>query len=151
MPTRAKYVHTNLIARDWKKMARFYCEVFGCEPQGPERDMSGTWLDSLTSLGSPRLTGVHLLLPGYHENGPTLEIFSYDELVKRGVPVVNECGFAHIAFAVDDVDQALQAVIAAGGGAVGKVVTTEVKGVGSLRVVYARDPEGNIIELQKWS
>jgi predicted enzyme related to lactoylglutathione lyase len=48
------------------------------------------------------------------------------------------------------VDQALQAVIAAGGGAVGNVATTKLDGVGVLRVVYARDPEGNIIELQKW-
>jgi catechol 2,3-dioxygenase-like lactoylglutathione lyase family enzyme len=151
MPIRAKYVHTNLIARDWKKMVRFYCDVFGCEPHGPERDMSGAWLDSLTSLRSAHLTGVHLRLPGYHGDGPTLEIFSYDELVKRGMPAVNECGFAHIAFAVDDVDQALHAVIAAGGGAVGKIATTEVKGPGGLRVVYARDPEANIIELQKWS
>jgi lactoylglutathione lyase len=151
MPIRAKYVHTNLIARDWKKMVRFYCDVLGCEPHGPERDMSGAWLDSLTSLRSAHLTGVHLRLPGYRGDGPTLEIFRYDELVRRGMPAVNECGFAHIAFAVDDVDQALHAVIAAGGDAVGKIATTKVKGLGGLRVVYARDPEGNIIELQKWS
>ena len=151
MPIRAKYVHTNLIARDWKQMVRFYCHVFGCERQGPERDMSGVWLDSLTSLRNAHLTGVHLRLPGYQEDGPTLEIFSYAELVKRGMPAVNERGFAHIAFAVDDVDQALHAVIAAGGSTVGKIATTEVEGLGVLRVVYARDPEGNIIELQKWS
>ena len=53
--------------------------------------------------------------------------------------------------AVDDVEQALQAVIAAGGGAVGNIATTKVDGVGVLCVVYARDPEGNIVELQKWS
>jgi len=52
---------------------------------------------------------------------------------------------------VDDVNEALEAVIAAGGGAVGEIATTEVKGVGLLRVVYVRDPEGNIVELQKWS
>jgi len=52
---------------------------------------------------------------------------------------------------VDDVDEALQAVIAAGGSTVGNIVTTEVDGVGVLQVVYARDPEGNIVELQKWS
>ena len=63
----------------------------------------------------------------------------------------NQCGFAHIAFAVDDVNQVLQAVIAAGGGAVGEIATTQVGRVGVLRVVYARDPEGNIIELQKWN
>jgi predicted enzyme related to lactoylglutathione lyase len=52
---------------------------------------------------------------------------------------------------VDNVDEALQAVIAAGGGAVGEIAAAEVKGVGLLRVVYARDAEGNIVELQKWS
>jgi len=26
-----------------------------------------------------------------------------------------------------------------------------VEEVGTLRVVYSRDPEGNIVELQKWS
>jgi len=45
----------------------------------------------------------------------------------------------------------LEAVIAAGGGAVGNIETTKVEGVGTLRVVYSRDPEGNIVELQKWS
>ncbi|PYL59659.1 MAG: glyoxalase [Verrucomicrobia bacterium] len=148
---RAKYVHTNLIARDWKRLVRFYSDVFGCEPKGPERDMSGAWLDSVTSLPNAHLTGVHLRLPGNGDDGPTLEIFSYDELVERGMPMANQCGFAHIAFAVDDVDQALQAVIAAGGGGVGKIATKKVDGVGLLRVVYARDPEGNIVELQKWS
>ena len=151
MPIRAKYVHTNLIARDWKKLVRFYSEVFGCEPKGPERDMSGAWLDQLTSLRNTRLRGAHLRLPGYGNGGPTLEIFNYDQLIDGELPAANRLGFAHIAFGVDDVDQALQAVIAAGGSTVGEIVITQVDGVGVLRVVYARDPEGNIIELQKWS
>jgi catechol 2,3-dioxygenase-like lactoylglutathione lyase family enzyme len=132
-------------------LVSFYTDVFGCEPKLPERDMTGAWLDNVTSLANAHLTGIHLRLPGYAEDGPTLEIFSYDELVERGTPAANQCGFAHIAFAVEDVDQALQAVIAAGGGAVGKVASTEVAGVGLLRVAYARDPEGNIVELQNWS
>jgi predicted enzyme related to lactoylglutathione lyase len=151
MPIRSKYVHTNLIARDWKRLVRFYTDVFGCERKGPERDLSGAWLDSVNAVPNAHLAGVHLRLPGHGEDGPTLEIFSYDKLVDHGVPVANQRGFAHIAFAVDEVDQALQAVIAAGGGTVGKVATTQVDGVGVLRVVYARDPEGNIVELQKWS
>jgi predicted enzyme related to lactoylglutathione lyase len=151
MPIRAKYVHTNLIARDWKRLVRFYTEVFGCEPKGPERDMCGAWLERVNAVPNAHLCGVHLRLPGYGEDGPTLEIFSYDQLIEHELPRANECGFAHIAFAVDDVDQALQAVIAASGGAVGEIATTKVEGVGLLRVVYARDPEGNIVELQKWS
>jgi len=94
---------------------------------------------------------MHLRLPGFDADGPTLEIFNYDKMAARSMPVVNEPGFGHIAFLVDDVDVALAAVLSAGGGAVGHVSKTEVKGVGCLRVVYARDPEGNILELQHWS
>jgi catechol 2,3-dioxygenase-like lactoylglutathione lyase family enzyme len=151
MPIRAKYVHTNLIAKDWRKLVRFYCDVFGCEPKGHERDLSATWLDKVNSVPNARLRGVHLLLPGYDDQGPTLEVFSYDQLIERGLPKANECGFGHIAFAVDNVDEALQAVIAAGGGAVGEIATGEVEGAGLIRLVYARDPEGNIVELQRWS
>jgi len=151
MAIRAKYVHTNLIARDWKRLVQFYSEVFGCQPKGPERDLSGNWLDSVNAIANVHLRGVHLRLPGYGDDGPTLEIFSYDQLIERGLPAANQCGFAHIAFAVNDVDQALQAVLAAGGSAVGDIATTEVNGVGKLHVVYARDPEGNIVELQKWT
>jgi len=147
----ARYVHTNLVARDWRRLAAFYQTLFGCVPALPERDYSGPIFDAGTGIKGARLTGVHLRMPGAVPDGPTLEIFSYDELVERGMPTANRCGFAHLAFAVDDVDQALEAVIAAGGGAVGRVATTDVGGVGLLRVVYARDPEGNIVELQKWS
>jgi predicted enzyme related to lactoylglutathione lyase len=151
MPIRAQYAHTNLIARDWRRLVRFYSEVFGCVAKGPERDLSGAWLDQVTSLRNAHLCGVHLRLPGCDDDGPTLEIFSYEEMVEGQMPAANECGFAHIAFAVDDVDQALEAAIAAGGSTVGDIATTQVDGVGVLRVVYARDPEGNIVELQKWS
>jgi len=113
--------------------------------------MSGAWLDELTSLRDAHFTGVHLRLPGYGDDGPTLEIFSYDRLIESERPEANRCWFGHVALAVVDVDEALEAVIAAGGGAVGNIETTKVEGVGTLRVVYSRDPEGNIVELQKWS
>jgi lactoylglutathione lyase len=151
MPIQAKYVHTNLIARDWRRLVRFYSDVFGCQPKGPERDLSGGWLDGVNAVPKAHLRGIHLRLPGYGDDGPTLEIFNYDQLIERGLPAANQCGFAHIAFAVEDVDEGLRAVIAAGGSAVGDIATTEVNGVGTLRVVYARDPEGNIVELQKWT
>jgi len=28
----ARYVHTNLVALDWRRLAAFYVEVFGCWP-----------------------------------------------------------------------------------------------------------------------
>ena len=85
MPIRAKYVHTNLIARDWERLVRFYREVFGCEPKGPERDLSAAWLDRVNSVPNARLRGVHLQLPGYDDDGPTLEIFS--QFLRGLIPV----------------------------------------------------------------
>src|SRR5438093_13715343 len=126
MPIRAKYAHTNLIARDWKRLVRFYCDVFGCERKGPERDLCAEWLEKVNAVPNAHLRGVHLRLPGYGNNGPTLEIFSYDQLIERELPRSNECGFAHIAFAVDDVDQALHAVIAEAAGPVVEIATGEV-------------------------
>ena len=34
----ARFGHVNVIARDWRRLADFYAEVFGCELVPPERD-----------------------------------------------------------------------------------------------------------------
>ena len=60
-------------------------------------------------------------------------------------------GIGHLAFAVDDVELALGAIVAAGGGAAGEVVKVAVPGAGRITFVYATDPEGNIVELQHWT
>ncbi|MBI5032076.1 MAG: VOC family protein [Chloroflexi bacterium] len=146
----SRYVHTNLIARDWKRLVDFYTRVFGCVIVPPERDLSGQWLDEATNVSHAHLRGAHLRLPGYGDTGPTLEIFQYDEELDPLAPATNRPGYGHIAFLVDDVDAAHAAVIAAGGKAIGKIVAPEIAGAGKIRFVYVADPEGNIIELQKW-
>ncbi len=150
MAMSARYVHTNLIAKDWQRIARFYIEVFGCQPVGPERDQTGEWLDAATGMTGAHLKGQHLLLPGHGPSGPTLEIYTHRETVEQSDPVANRAGFAHIAFLVDDVQAALDAVLAHGGSRLGEISHTQVPGVGGLSVVYARDPELNIVELQSW-
>ena len=77
-----RYVHTNIVARNWEKLAQFYIDVFNCEPVYPERDMSGEWIDRITMIRDVHIEGIHLRLPGY-DNGPTLEIFSYDETMLK--------------------------------------------------------------------
>ena len=150
MRLKARYAHTNLVARDWRKLARFYEEVFGCTPVSPERDFSGPDLEAGTGVPGARLTGVHLRLPGFGEDGPKLEIFNYSLLEERPPTAVNRPGFGHIAFAVDDVAAAREAVLAAGGGTVGEVVTLDVAGP-KVTWCYITDPEGNVVELQSWS
>lgn len=151
MASAVRYAHTNIVARDWQRLARFYTEVFDCRPVGPERDLGVDWLAVATGVPDARLRGQHLLLPGHGDSGPTLEIYTYEQNADRPEPVANRVGYVHLAFEVDDVATVLDAVLAHGGQRLGEVVGTTVPGVGELRITYARDPEGNIIELQSWS
>jgi predicted enzyme related to lactoylglutathione lyase len=144
-----KYVHTNLIARDWKKLSGFYQDVFHCVPVPPQRDLSGQWLETLTGIKNVHIQGEHLLLPGYGENGPTLEIFSYDDMTENE-KALNTVGFSHIAFVVDDVESTLELVKENGGSCVGELVVQKYPNGKTGTFVYCKDIEGNIIELQKW-
>lgn len=145
-----KYVHTNIIAKDWEALARFYVEVFGCRPLMPERDLTGKWLDRLTGINGTHIRGVHLALPGYEEGqGPTLEIFQYNTDTGGTVPAIDRPGFAHIAFAVNDVQACVDDMIAHGGELLGEIAETQV-GERILTVAYAKDIEGNLVEVQKW-
>ncbi len=151
MTIKAKYVHTNLIAEDWRALAGFYQEVFGCVPVPPERDFQGELLEAGTGIPGAHLQGIHLRLPGYTDSGPTLEIFSYTPQAARSIVSVNQPGFAHIAFQVEDVSRARAAVLAAGGKAVGDVVTLTITTGAKVTWCYLADPEGNLIELQSWA
>jgi len=144
-----KYTHTNLVARDWRRLTDFYIKVFGCTPVPPERDLSGEWLDKAAAMHGAHIRGVHLRLPGHRDAGPTLEVFQYDEETEAETPAPNRPGYGHIAFAVDDVEATKEAVISMGGESVGEVVNVELPGVGRLEFAYMRDPEGNVIEIQK--
>jgi len=148
MPTR--YAHTNLVARDWRRLATFYEEVLGCVRVLPERDLSGEWLDRATGLRNARITGVHLFLPGCGDGGATLEIFQYDDVPEPAPSRPNTPGLAHLAFAVEDVEAVAQVVFDHGGSAVGELTTRELPGVGVITFQYVADPEGNVIELQRW-
>jgi predicted enzyme related to lactoylglutathione lyase len=145
----ARYVHTNLIAHDWRALAHFYQELFGCVPVPPERDLSGPDMEAGTGIAGAQLRGIHLRLPGHGAAGPTLEIFNYKHLAERAPTAVNRPGFGHLAFSVEDVTAAREAVLAAGGRAIGEVVTVTLQDGARVTWCYVTDPEGNVIELQR--
>jgi predicted enzyme related to lactoylglutathione lyase len=147
----AKYTHTNLIAHDWRRLAKFYTAVFGCTVVPPERDYHGAEIEALTGIPGVHVEGAHLRLPGYGAAGPTIEIFHYNTLAPAGEVSINRPGFAHIAFEVEDVAQARERVLAQGGSAVGETVALTTQTGRQVLLCYMTDPEGNAIELQRWS
>lgn len=146
-----KYVHTNIIAKDWRALSDFYINVFDCVPLTPERNLSGKWLDDLTKIKNCKIKGIHLAFPGYTE-GPTLEIFSYEpENAYAPIRCLNSIGLAHTAFHVDNVKYILDKLINNGGKTHGELVCNDYGELGVLTVAYASDPEGNFIEIQNWN
>jgi predicted enzyme related to lactoylglutathione lyase len=151
MARNARYVHTNLVARDWQALAGFYQRVFACTVVPPERHFSGPSLDAGTGVQGARIDGIHLRLPGHGATGPTLEVFSYSELAKDAPASVNRPGFGHVAFEVASVPEARDEVLREGGRAVGEIVTLTTADGRRVTWCYVTDPEGNIVELQSWA
>jgi len=146
------FAHTNIIAEDGEKLSDFYKSVFSYTPLSPERNQSGDWLKKGTEVKGTEFQGVHLLLPGHGDSGPTPEIFSYKEMLSKAkVVAANRKGFGHIAFQVDDVPQTRARGLEAGGPDSGEIISREVKGAGTFTGTYMGDPEGNILELQSWA
>lgn len=145
-----KYMHTNIISKDWESLSDFYIKVFDCKIVPPIRDQSGTWLARGTGVPGATLKGAHLRLPGYGENGPTLEIYQYGNMQSQDKVMPNQRGFGHIAFEVEDVAALVKEVELQGGEKMGEITEREIAGVGKITFIYVRDPEGNLIEIQNW-
>jgi len=146
-----RFAHVNIIARDWRRLAEFYEDVFGCEPVSSERDHHGPHTDAVTGIEDVRVTGRHLRVPGHGENGPTIELFTYNHQLPPPTPAINRPGFAHIAFEVDDFEGVRRRVREWGGRDYAEKITIEIPGAGALTLLYMEDPEGNIVELQQWA
>lgn len=145
-----RYAHVNIIANDWRMLCDFYQAVFDCEPWSSERDHHGPHIDALTGIPGARVQGRHLRVPGHGDNGPTIEIFTFVENGENFPKPLNRPGLAHLAFEVDDVDAKRAQIKQLGGDDYGELVTIDIPQAGRLTLLYMSDPEGNIVELQKW-
>lgn len=145
-----RYAHTNIVANNWEKLSDFYIKVFDCEPKPPKRNQSGLWLEKGTGVKNAALKGMHLSLPGHGTDGPTLEIYQYEEVIESPKPRPNSKGLGHLAFEVDNVYDILEKALAYGAEKIGEISKNTVEGVGKIQFIYIYDPEGNIIELQSW-
>jgi len=145
-----RFAHTNIVSTNWKALVDFYIKTFDCKIVPPIRNQCGVWLDKGTGLINAKLEGAHLLLPGHGENGPTLEIYQYQNVQNQNNITPNTKGYGHIAFEVESLETTIEILLKNGGKMNGEVTKRKIEGVGEITFVYARDPEGNLIELQRW-
>ena len=143
-----RYLHTNIIAKDWRALVTFYTEVFGCELVQPKGEPADEWTDGQTGISGLSMTGARLKLPG---SDAMLEILSCEPEGLDSWRPVNRPGLGHLAFYVDDIEQVLADITAHGGQQVSEVVRHTANGAGTLVTVYACDPEGKGLELHNWN
>ena len=64
MAMQSRFAHINLIAKDWRRLARFYQETFGCVPVPPERELEGELLERATGVHGAAIRGGAPWAPG---------------------------------------------------------------------------------------
>jgi catechol 2,3-dioxygenase-like lactoylglutathione lyase family enzyme len=141
-----RFAHLGIVARDADKLAAFYRTVFGCKDIRPPRTLSGEKVSRGNGVPNSEIYSIWLTLPGVER--PFLEIHEYSEITNRPSPHVNDPGYAHITFEVDDIRATRDAIIRAGGGDQGQIEELGAADATFL-AVYMRDPEGNVIELEE--
>ena len=109
--------------------------------------MSGEQVSRGNGVPNCEIYSVWLTLPGVET--PFLEIHQYRELSDSSLPLVNQPGYGHIAFEVEDIRAMRDEIIRAGGSDQGKI-TCLGSDDASFLAVYMRDPEGNLIELEEF-
>jgi catechol 2,3-dioxygenase-like lactoylglutathione lyase family enzyme len=141
-----KFSHISMVARDTDRLADFYKAVFGCEDTVRRWTMSGEAVSRGNGVSNSEIYAAWLSLPG--ADGPFLEIFQYKTIEDCPAPPVNRPGYGHLSFEVENIHAIFDAVIEAGGMPLGEITDLGTEQAPVL-CVYARDPEGNIIELEQ--
>ncbi len=147
--------HVNIVVEDLDGMLEFYTGVLGLRISRTV-SIRGDWVDRVTGLEGVEGDVVYLEAL---EGTARVELIRYRSPASRrpealGVP--NVPGIRHIAFRVGDVGAMADALRAAGVELLSDVemvpaeqVTYE--GGARKRIVYFRDPEGNLLEVCSYS
>jgi predicted enzyme related to lactoylglutathione lyase len=141
-----KLAHINLVARDAEELAAFYANVLGCTFLREPRLLSGEKVSRGNGIANSEIYSIWLKFPELE--CPFLEIHEHKATCDRDQPRVNEPGFGHLSFQMKDVSGMLTQIIQAGGAQIGEITDLGTAEKPFL-IAYARDPEGNILELEQ--
>lgn len=132
--------HTGFVVSDLEASVAFYRDVVGMKIVR-EFERTGTPIAQVVGYEGAHLKGVHL---GF-ETGPTLELIFYvvPPAGQRPTEERSVLGGTHLAFTVDDIDEAYQNIIGGGGHTLNPPVDLSA----DRRACYLQDPDGNWLEL----
>jgi catechol 2,3-dioxygenase-like lactoylglutathione lyase family enzyme len=137
-----KIRHVGIVCEDLNLMENFY-ENFGFK-KFSENTESGQYIDHLTNI-----VGTKIMWKKYNNKfGDLLELLKYEVSFNIDKSIssqpVYRRGVSHIAFTVPDIKNTSELVKRLGGCLVNEPILSQD---GKVKVCYANDVEGNLIEL----
>ncbi len=142
--------HLNLVVTDLDRMIEFYTEVLGLKLT-KRVTISGEWVAATVGLPEVHADVVYLDLA----EGPRIELIRYNVPAMdrpQNIDKPNAPGLRHFAFTVTDIDAVAGRLRDRGVrffSDIQSVPSTQVSYAGGVRkrIIYFRDPEGNLLEL----
>ena len=133
--------HAGIVVKDMGKMRAFYRDFLGLAEVVDFRE-KGAFIETVQGLEGVDVRMVKLRLP----DASMVELLQDDGHPLSDLPRRRLCdaGLTHLAFTVADVDETYRRFRAAGLETVSPPVTSPD---GKARLFFARDPEGNLMEL----
>jgi catechol 2,3-dioxygenase-like lactoylglutathione lyase family enzyme len=140
-----RVTHTGVTVSDIERTSAFFRDVLGFTVTEPMQH-SGDYVSRLHGVADAAVK-----IAFCSGGGHTIELIQYVNPAPR--PVVrrehNDTGFMHIAFMVEDIDTAVQALRAAGFEPFSEPQVVQAGPRKGGKNVYARDPAGLVLELQQ--
>jgi len=139
--------HVGISTPDLDRLASFYTDVMGFEVVMTSQWRDREIIDRMVGLSGSAARQVMLKTGNAY-----LELFEYESPTPRtAVDDRNPAdhGYTHFCIDVVDIDAEYERLSANGMTFHAPPPTTEELGQSRLRAIYARDPDGNIVELQE--
>lgn len=137
-----RFDHVGITVADLDLVTEFFVGL-GLEVEGTRTFIEGEFLDTVIGIPDSRTEIVMLRPP---DGGTRLELASFvrpDHQLGSPNAMANELGLRNVAFEVDDLQAAVDRLIADGYGLVGDIGHYE----GLWKMAYVRGPEGIIVSL----
>ncbi|OGS08941.1 MAG: hypothetical protein A2270_04550 [Elusimicrobia bacterium RIFOXYA12_FULL_51_18] len=135
--------HTGLVVSNLNRSLDFYSGVLGLEVVGRKKE-KGPYIDSVVGIKGVELEWIKLRT----QDGYIIELLNYishPDTSSASAPArSNRLGCSHVAFTVNDIDPLYEKLTAEGFACNSK---PQVSPDGKVKVMYAHDPDGIILEL----
>ncbi|GAF43686.1 VOC family protein [Rhodococcus wratislaviensis] len=139
--------HTVLLVSDFDRSLSFYCDTLGFELISRDEDRRGPFLDQMFAIN-----GVVIKLALVRAGGEIIEIIEpVAPGALRGITDASNANFgiARIGFEVNEIEKMVEDLTAKGVTFISDIVDMTVGHYAGGKVIFFKDPDGILLELQQ--